>query len=140
MPVKWSPVAAIILCQFLLAEGPAAEQWTEYHAESWSYYSAKLHKKLNFTNRFLYDADSIRRDRNGDLRVWVKEIYENDRFYVGKGNPEKETSFRQLQLWCEKRKFIAVMGEKDFELDESLGDEIRPGTQYVKLFDCLCRK
>lgn len=138
--MKLSLIVTVICCLFLITESSSAENWTEFHTESWSFYSEKLRKKLNFKNYFYYDADRLRRGKNDGLQVWVKEISANDRFYVGKGDPEKEISFRQLKLWCEKRKFIVFMGESDFELDESLGAEINPGTQYAMLYDRLCRK
>lgn len=132
-------VVGLVPCIALFAAGSvAAETWVDFHSERWSFYSQKLQKKLDFANRYFYDSDSVRRSGNGELRVWVKEVSDNDRFYVGKGNPQKETSFRHLHLWCSKRKFMVLMGEESVEQDESLSEEISPGTQFAMLYDRLC--
>lgn len=123
-----------------LASVAAAENWVEYCVENWSYRSDKLHKELYFNNRYYFDSDSVKRNRAGELRVWIKEISAVDRFYVAKGSPEWETSFRHLQLWCTKNKYMIVMEEGVGEVHESLMEEIVPGTQYAKLYDKLCNE
>lgn len=140
MPVKCLLASAVLFVGVLAAGNAAAENWVDFHSERWSFYSQKLQKKLYFKNRFFYDSDSVRSSGKDELRVWVKEISDNDRFYVGKGNPAKETSFRHLQLWCEKRRFMLIVGEAPVAQDESLSEEISPGTQFAVLYDRLCPK
>lgn len=140
MVMKAIVIYALLFFQLLAVTNVAAENWVEFHAESWSYYSDKLHKKLNFKTRHFYDADSVRRSKTGGVKVWLKEVAENDRFYVRKGNPEKETSFTQLKLWCDKKKFVVMTEEGNIKLHESLGDEMIPGTRYDMLYGRLCTK
>jgi hypothetical protein len=139
-PVKRTLVAFMLFASLLGADYSAAESWVQFHAESWNFYSEKLRRKLDFSNRFFYDSDSVRRNGNGAVKVWLKEIADNDRFYVGKGTPAKETSFKQLQFWCDKRKFSIITGEEDAGQNELLSEEISPGTQFALLYDRICTR
>lgn len=128
---------ATALC--LIPSQVLAEKWVEFHRESWSHYSVKLKRKLHFTNYFYYDADSLIRSANGDATVLIRDISHNDRFYVGKGIPEKEVVYKQILLKCMSRKYEVVLEDLgDSAETESAGEEIIAGSVYDKLFSRIC--
>lgn len=135
------PVASLFLSAtlFLAPSQVFAEKWVEFHRESWSHHSAKLKKKLHFSNYFYYDADSLSRSANGDVTVMIRDISHNDRFYVGKGIPEKEVVYKQILLKCMPRKYEVILEESDdSDAPESTGEEIITGSVYDKLFSRVC--
>ena len=117
----------------------SAETWVEFHSEKWNYKSQKVKKKLNFKNRFYYEADSLKRSSAGDVDVWVKEVSMNDRFYVGKGMPSSEEVIKMMHFWCVAGKYeIIVANEEDAGMNEAMGEEVKPGSLYDKLFSDVC--
>lgn len=116
-----------------------AENWIEFHQEKWSYRSGKLNRKLKFSNRFYYDAQSLARTSSGDVNLWVKEVSANDKYYVKGGDSDSETIFRKIHLWCGIKKYEIVQAdEEDVVLNESMGEEIKPGSSYEKLYFAGC--
>jgi len=126
---------SLLPCQAL------AETWVEFHRESWSHYSAKLKKKLYFSNYSYYDSDGLSRASNGDVTVMIRDISHNDRFYVGKGIPEKEVVYKQILLKCKSRKYEVILEEgDDQETPESIGEKISAGSVYDKLYKKVCKE
>jgi len=116
-----------------------AENWIEFHQEKWSHKSGKLNRKLKFSNRYYYDAQSLVKTSSGDVNLWVKEVADNDSYYVRSGNPQSETIFRKIHLWCGVKKYeILQADEEDIVLNELIGEEIRPESSYEKLFLAGC--
>lgn len=137
-----NPAASLFLATALLLVPcqSFAEKWLEFHRESWSHYSAKLKKKLHFSNYFYYDADSLSRSANGDVTVLIRDVSHNDRFYVGKGIPEKEVVYKQILLKCMSRKYEVILEEGNgSEAPETIGEEIPAGSVYAKLFSRVCK-
>lgn len=134
------------MVSFLVAVGMSvtpcsvhAEKWLEFHTEVWSHSSQKLKKNLHFSTASYYDADRIKRTANGDVTVWIRDISQNDKFYVGKGVPEKEVVYKQIRLRCNTRKYEVILEEDNaVELQETANEEIRSGSVYEKLFTILC--
>lgn len=128
---------AAILC-ILPCEVPAGN-WVEFHAESWSHSSQKLKKQLRCSSQSFYDATNIKRDANGDVFVWTRDISRNDRFYVGKGVPEKEVVYKQVLLRCKTRKYEVILGnDSEAETQETVSEEIKSGSAYEKLYNKVC--
>lgn len=126
-------------CLFLVSGEACAERWVEFHTESWSHYSRKLKKKLYFSTISHFDADSLSRSENGDVSVEIRDISRNDRFYVGKGIPEKEVVYKRILLRCVTRKYEVVVEDgAGTETHESVGDEIKAGSVYDKLHRKVC--
>ena len=118
-----------------------AETWVEYHRETWHHYSKKLKKKLYFTNHSYYDADSIKRIDKGDVRVVIKDVSMNDRFYVGRGVPEREVVLKQILLRCTSRRYELILEDgTELDIHESVGERIPTGSVYEKLFKGVCPK
>jgi len=123
----------------LFSSSVSAESWVEFHSEKWNYKSQKVKKKLNFRNRFYYDADSLKKSIKGDADVWVKEVSMTDRYYVGKGVPESEEILKQMHFWCGTKKYEVISPDVDGEgMNEALGEEVKPGSLYEKLLDSVC--
>jgi len=116
-----------------------AEKWIEFHAESWSHQSKKLKRKLHFSTHSYFDADSISRTATGDVTVWIRDVSRNDRFYVKKGVPASEVVYKQILLRCRTQKY-EVMLDEGAEIDgqESLGEDIKSGSVYDKLYRKVC--
>lgn len=116
-----------------------AENWVEFHTEKWSQKSGKLRKKLSFTNRYYYDDSSLVKTASGDLTLWVKEVADNDKYYVKKGNPESETLFRQVHLWCKLKRYEVIQADiDDGGANESMSEEIKSGSYYERLYKAVC--
>jgi len=123
----------------LFSTSVSAESWVEFHSEKWNYKSQKVKKKLNFRNRFYYDADSLKRSATGDADVWVKEISMTDRYYVGKGVPESEEILKQMHFWCGAKKYEVITPDVGSEgMNEAMGEEVKPGSLYEKLLYSAC--
>ena len=116
----------------------SAETWVEFHSEKWNYKSQKVKKKLNFRNRFYYDADSLKRSAIGDVDVWVKEDSMNDRYYVGKGVPSSEAIIKKMHLWCGAGRYEILTPDEDAGTNVAMGEEVIPGSLNDKLFKTLC--
>jgi hypothetical protein len=130
-------VCALMVGIFPLAS--SAETWVEFHSGTWNYKSQKLKKKLKFRNSSYYDADSLKRSAAGDVDVWVKEVSMNDRYYVGKGVPSSEDTFKKIHLWCGAGKYeILTSDAEEAGANEAVGEEVVPGTMYDKLFRTVC--
>jgi hypothetical protein len=116
-----------------------AEKWVEFHAESWSHVSQKLRKQIRCSSTSYYDAASIKQDVNGDVSVLTRDVSRNDRYYVGKGTPEKEVVYKQVLLRCRARKYEVLLGDDgDTETQETVSEEIRSGSVYEKLYLRVC--
>jgi hypothetical protein len=134
--LRYAVYTALILLFPLTA---SAETWVEFHSEKWNYKSQKVKKKLNFKNRFYYEADSLKRSAAGEVDVWVKEVSMNDRYYVGKGTPSSEEILKLMHFWCAAGKYeIIVANEEDAGTNEALGEEVKTGSLYDRLFNIVC--
>ncbi len=134
--MRYAVCAALILSLPLTA---SAESWVEFHAEKWDYRSEKLRRKLNFKSRSYYDPDSLKRSSKGDAELWVKEVSNIDRYYVGKGNPASEVIFKKMHIWCDAAKYEIMAPDADNSgMSEAMGEEIKPGSLYDKLFQIVC--
>ena len=130
-------VCAMLVGIFPLAS--SAETWVEFHTGKWNFKSPKLKKKLKFTSSSYFDADSLKRTVAGDVDVWVKEVSMNDRYYVGKGVPSSEDTFKKIHLWCGAGKYeILTSDAEDAGTNEVVGEEVIPGTMYDKLLKKVC--
>lgn len=129
-------VAIAIVTLPVLAQ---AENWVEFHTEKWSRTSGKLSKKLYFSNRYSYDAESLVKGSSGDITLWVKEISANDRYYVKKGSPQSETVFRKIHLWCRLKRYEVIQVDSDEDgANELLSEEIKAGSYYERLYQAVC--
>ncbi len=127
------------VCLGLLPCGAHGERWVEFHAETWSQFSQKLKKNLQFSSHSYFDDDRIRRSADGEVTVWIRDVTHNDKFYVGKGIPEKEVVYKQVVLRCMSRRYAVILGENgDVEVQETASEEVRAGSAYDKLFNRLC--
>lgn len=136
-----APALSLFLAASLIlnTEQSCAEKWIEFHKESWSHDSKKLKRKLHFSNYSYYDAESLSMSANGDVTVLTRDISQNDRFYVGKGIPEKEVVYKQILLRCSSVKYEVILEDvAESEIHESIGEEIRAGSTYDKLFKRVC--
>ena len=116
-----------------------AENWVGFHREEWSQKSGKLKRKLNFSSRYYYDVESLVRTAAGDAILWVKEVSDNDKYYVKSGNPQSETTFRKVHLWCKTKKYEIIQAdEESVILNESMSEEIKPDSSYEKLYYAGC--
>ena len=117
-----------------------AENWIDFHSEKWSRKSGKTGKKLHFSNRYSYDAESLVTNSSGDITLWVKEVSDNDRHYVKKGAPKNETVFRKVHVWCMLKRY-EVLQTDTFEegANELLSEEIKAGSYYERLHAAVCR-
>ena len=64
----------------------------------------------------------------------------NDSYYVGKGNPERETSFKKVHIWCAAGRYELGAdnnGEDGYFL--TMSEEIKAGSVYAKLQAAVCR-
>jgi len=130
----------IILSLILTPVTLCAEEWIEYHTDTWNYKSSRAGKKLKFRNSYSYDADSVKTTAKGDVRVWVRETAGNDRYYVGKGAAENEVLYKRLYLWCGLRKFeIITDGESEGGEHQEMSDAIIAGSSNEKLYLRLCK-
>ncbi len=117
-----------------------AENWIEFHQEKWSQKSGKLNKKLTFFNRYYYDAESLVTTPSGNITLWIKEISDNDKYYVKKGTPQSETLFRQVHLWCKMKRYEIIQAEVDYGgANESMSEEIKSGSFYESLHRAVCK-
>lgn len=117
-----------------------AENWIEFHQEKWSQKSGKLNKKLTFLNRYYYDAESLVTPPSGDITLWVKEVSDNDKYYVKKGNPQSETLFRQVHLWCKTKRYEVIQADlDDGGANESMSEEIKSGSYCESLHNSVCK-
>ena len=133
----WLFILALLLNPALLW----AEVWVDYHSYKWNYKSSITGKKLKFRSSYSYDADSVTVASNGDVRVWVRETAENDRYYVDKGAEENEVLYKRIYLWCGLKKFeIITDGESEGGEHQEMGDTIITGSANEKLFLSLCKK
>ena len=116
-----------------------AENWIKFHTESWSRTSGTLNRKLTFVNSYSFDAASMARTAPGDITLWIKEISENDRFYVTKGAPKRETVFRKVHVWCTLKRYEVLQADMGEErANELLSEEIKAGTYYEMLHKAVC--
>src|SRR6185369_3216216 len=129
--LRYAVSAALIT---LFSTSVSAESWVEFHSEKWNYKSQKVKRKLNFRNRFYYDADSLKRSASGDVDVWVKEDSMNDGYYVGKGVPSSEAIIKKMHLWCGAGKYEIVTLDEDAGTNVAMGEEVIPGSLNDKLF------
>jgi hypothetical protein len=121
-------------------DGAYCEKWIEFHAEKWDFNSDKINKKLKFRNVYFYDADKLARGKNGYIAVWVKELANIDRYYVGKGVPEQETIYNQIRINCISKKYdILIDDGSESEYSDSMSEVIAPGSYYDKLFSIVCK-
>jgi hypothetical protein len=118
----------------------SAEKWVRFHTESWHHDSQKLKKKLRFSSTAFYDSDSISVAANGDVTVWIRDVSHNDRYYVGKGIPEKEVVHKQIRLRCSVRKYDVLLGDEEDGLQEAVSEEISSGSIYDKLYKRVCKQ
>jgi hypothetical protein len=123
-----------------LATGARGEEWIDFHTEKWSRASGKLGRKLHFSNRYSYDAASIIRTGSGDLTLWIREISDNDSYYVKKGAPKNETVFRRVHVWCKLKRYEVLQADTFTEgANELLSEEITAGSYYERLHAAVCR-
>jgi hypothetical protein len=116
------------------------ERWVEFHGEKWNFNSEKLNKRLKFRNIFFYDADHLARGKNGDVTVWIKEVTNNDKFYVGRGAPEQETTYNQIRIRCSAKKYLVLVDDgSDSEYTDTMSEDIVPGSYYDKLSSAVCK-
>jgi hypothetical protein len=132
------PVLALL---FLFPATLRAEAWVEYHVDKWNYKSSRIGKKLKFRNSYSYDVDSVKITAAGDVRVWIREIAGNDRYYVGKGAEENEVLYKRLFFWCGLKKFEIITDEEgEGGEHQEMSDPIITGSAYEKLFLRLCKE
>jgi hypothetical protein len=130
-------LVAVQICA--LTDDSFAEKWVEFHSESWNHASHRLNKKLRCSSKSYYDDTSLKRDANGNVSVWTRDVSLNDRFYVGKGIPEKEVVYKQILLRCKTNKYEVILGDgSDIETQETVSEEIRSGSVYEKLYRLIC--
>jgi len=116
-----------------------AETWIEFHTEQWSQKSGKQKKKLRYTNRYFYDAASRVTSQSGEVTLWVKEIAYNDTLYVKKSDPESETVYRMVHLWCSAGLYQVLQADTDEgRPNEVLSETIKPGSYYDRLQQAVC--
>lgn len=115
-----------------------AENWIEFHTEKWNQKSGKVKKKLNFSDRYYYDSETMVRLPSGDITLWVKEISDNDKYYVKKGAPQNETLYRQVHLWCSLKRYQIIQADVEDGANETMSEEIKPGSYYEKLYKVVC--
>lgn len=116
-----------------------AENWIEFHTEKWSQKTGKQKKKLLYTNRYFYDAESRVTAPSGDISLWVKEISYNDTLYVRKGAPESETVFRKVHLWCNAGRYQILQADTDDgRPNEVISEAVKPGSYYDRLQKAIC--
>jgi len=116
-----------------------AENWINFHTEKWSRTSEKLSRKLNFANSYFYDAASMVRTAPGDMTLWIKEVSENDRYYVKKGAPKSESVFRKVHVWCTLKRYEVLQADSGEEgANELLSEEIKAGSYYEMLHKAVC--
>lgn len=130
----------ILLLSFLPSLA-LAERWVEFHSESWSSRSEKLGRDLQFGNRHYFDADNLKSGVNREILVPIREISQNDRFYVDKGVPEREAVYKKILLNCDARRYeVLLEGDYEAGTNEASGDEIKTGSLYDKLFVLVCKE
>jgi hypothetical protein len=135
MVLRCAVVAGLI---GLLPLAGFAETWVEFHSEKYDYKSQKMKKKLNFRNRFYYDADSLKRTAGGDAAVWVKEESMTDKYYVKKGAPSSEDIIKKVHLWCGAGKYEILTSDEDDAGSAETGEKVVPGSMYEKLSKAVC--
>jgi hypothetical protein len=132
-------VSFLVVAIVMLSTLAHAEKWIDFHTEKWSRTSGKLNMKLMFANRYSYDAESIVRTASGDITLWIKEVSENDRYYVKKGAPRSETVFRKVHVWCRLQRYEVIQGDTDEDgANELLSEAIKAGSYYEKLHRAVC--
>lgn len=129
--------AIILLCSPAYVCG---ERWVEYHFETWSYQSEKLNRKLTFSNYYYFDIDSLKRNSDGDTNVRLREVSQNDRFYVGKGAPAKEAVYKEVHVRCSVKRYEVLVEGDEAETHESMSEPITPGSMYERLFARVCKE
>lgn len=130
----------LALAVVLLPGFAAAENWVGFYTEKWNRTSGRSGTKLDFSNSYFYDADSIVRSASGDITLWIKEVSENDSYYVKKGAPRKETLFRKVHLWCSSQRYEVIQDDTDGDgANKLLSEEIKAGSYYEKLHGTVCR-
>ncbi len=140
MNVRRFALATFLAISVLLPGSAFCDKWTEFHTEKWDFKSEKLNRNLQFRNSYFYDADSMLRSKNGDVTAWVKELAENDRYYVSKGVPVQETIFRKILIRCSLNRYeILLEDEVEAEKSESMSEDIKAGTYYERLQAALCK-
>lgn len=128
----------LMMTALMLPASAFAEQWVAFHAESWSHYSQRLNKKMQFNNYSYFDKDSVAETKDGDIKVRIMDVSHNDRFYVGKGVAEKEVVNKEIILRCATGQYVVLIGDE--EEGEPASDDIKSGSAYHKLFLRLCTK
>ncbi|NVN98203.1 MAG: hypothetical protein HXX17_02690 [Geobacteraceae bacterium] len=109
----------------------------EFHKEKWTQKSGKSGKKLICSNRYFYDSESLVKSKSGNITLCVKEISES---FANKKSAEGETLYRQVYLWCKLKRYEVMQSETDGDdMNESMSEEIKPGTYYEKLHQAVCR-
>lgn len=138
--MRYTALPLLLAVSLFIAPGSVwPEQWVGFHTETWSHNSVKLKKKLHFSSHSYFDADSISRAANGDVTVWIRDISHNDRYYVGKGVAEKEVVYKQVHLRCNSGRYEVLLGDGGVpEGEETVSEEIKPGSAYEKLFKRVC--
>jgi hypothetical protein len=116
-----------------------AEKWVDVYSETWLYQSSKSRKKLNYRSDYAYDADNLQKSLAGNVTVWLREVADVAGKTKGKKIPERETTFKKVHFWCAAKKYeIISADESEGGLVEAMGEEVRPGTIYEKLYDACC--
>jgi len=116
-----------------------AENWVDFHTEKWNRKSDLSSKKLIFSNRYYYDAESMVKTSAGDVTLWIKVVSDNDRYYVKKGAPQSEAVYRKIHVWCALKRYEVI--QEDSETDgpnELLSEEIVNGSYYERLYKAVC--
>ena len=130
----------LVLCVMVPKPGLCA-RWVEFHTESWSFDSDRLNRKLNFRNLYFYDSATLARTKNGDVTLWLKEVSYLDKYYVKKGEPTEETTFKRIKLRCSSRKYEILTGDGgEGDSSEAMSEEIKPGSIYDRLLPLVCRQ
>lgn len=139
--MKMDQIRPVVVLLLLIPATLRAENWVEYHVDKWNYKSSRVGKKLKFRNSYSYDADSVRMTATGDVRVWIREIAGNDRYYVGKGAEENEVLYKRLFFWCGLKKFENITDEEgEGGEHQEMSDPIIVGSANEKLYLRLCEE
>jgi len=116
-----------------------AESWIDFHTEKWSRKAEMSGKKLLFSNRYFYDAESMVKTSAGDVTLWIKVISANDKYYVKKGVPQSEVVYRKVHVWCALKRYEVIQTDTAADgPNELLSEEIRSGSYYERLYKAVC--
>jgi len=116
-----------------------AENWIDFHTEKWSRKAELSGTKLRFSNRNIYDAESMVKTPAGDLTLWIKVVSVNDKYYVKKGAPRSESVYRKIHVWCALKRYEVIQADSDADgPNELLSEEIMNGSYYERLYKTVC--